>query len=163
MSSAPTWIKQPSASNTIQHLPKDKYWKSQGYIYHDGPVCLTHIFLYWVECPFQHISGHIRMVPALTESMITTLYTAVSLKYHIAGTFVWYPASHIILAKKKPVFALNFNPLFVKHLTRELKLSIQNLWFDSAGKQTWNLPDMEWMLTTRLSVLTGSVSHTAIP
>ena len=37
-------------------------------------------------------------------------------------------------------------PLYVRHLTTKLQLPILNLWFNSAGNRTQDLPDTERML-----------------
>ena len=45
--------------------------------------------VYWIfKSPFQHISGHIRIVPACNRGYVNHFISAVSLKYHTAGTVV---------------------------------------------------------------------------
>ena len=99
-------------------------------------------FLFWIgfNVPFNTfpvISGKYLLV---TDGMITTLYSAASLKYHTTDIVLWYHArSHY-----------SGIPCYVKHLTRELQLKNLNLWF--FGRET--SPDLQRhrgnALTTRL-------------
>ena len=79
----------------------------------------------------------------LTEGIVPTL-RAVSLKYHTAITVIWYLVT-LIWQWVNHLIVLNY-PLYVQYCTREFKLPIWNLWFDSAMNRTRDFPDTEWML-----------------
>ena len=106
------------------------------------------------------ISTHFRSYQdcaCIPEGMIP-LYSVVSLKYHTAGTIVWYPTWSHYSGIGSISFCIELYPLYVEHLKREHQLPIWNLWFDSAGNRTWDLPDTERMyhrmwLTDLLSLI----------
>ena len=76
------------------------------------------------------------------------LYSAVSLKYHTAGTVSWYAARSHYPGNVSTIFCAEI-PLFVEHLSRELELPILNLWFESIP----GLPGHRECSTTRQPIL----------
>ena len=99
--------------------------------------------LYWVERPFQHISGHVKTAPACNSGYDN--HFIVLSHWNITPQAQSYdiPPGHISLATDQSVFALTY-PLYVERLTRELQLSIWNLWFDTA----WNRTQLDYTPNT---------------
>ena len=94
---------------------------------------------------FQVISGQWLLV---TEGMITTLY---SLKYHIPGIVIWYPPPPTVTSyysgNWSPSFCVELHvPFICQAFDKEASTTDWNLWFDSAGNKTLDLPDTEWIL-----------------
>ena len=82
----------------------------------------------------------------LTEGMITT----VSLKYHTAGTVVWYLVRSHYSGNGSTSFCVEL-PFICRAFDKGASTTIWNLWFDLAGNRTWaSQTRREWSFTRLL-------------